>query len=150
MKVTGTQNGYLSFDIQQDGYQIVVDASDKVGGENKGPTPKGLLISGLIGCTGMDVASILRKMKIDYDKLELSAETELTEDHPKVFKEITVNYYLEGDPDMDKAKIIRAVELSMTKYCGVTEMLKKNSDINYSIYLNEEEIHGKSKESVSK
>ncbi|MBN2789330.1 MAG: OsmC family protein [Candidatus Delongbacteria bacterium] len=148
MKVIGTQNGYMSLDIVQDGFHIVVDADKKVGGENKGPTPKGLLLSGLVGCTGMDVASILRKMKIEYSKLELSAETELTEEHPKVFKEITITYYLEGDTGLDRAKIRRAVELSMTKYCGVTEMLKKNSDINYSIYLNGEEINGK--ESVSK
>lgn len=148
MKVSGIQNGYLSFDLQQDGHNIIVDADEKVGGENKGPTPKGLLISGLVGCTGMDVASILRKMKIKYNKLELSAETEYTEDHPKVFKEIVMKYFIEGDPNIDTAKIKRAVELSMTKYCGVTEILKKSSDISYIIYLNGEEIHGK--ESLSK
>ena len=67
MKVSGIQNGYLSFDIQQDGHHIIVDAVEEFGGEGKGPTPKGLLISGLVGCTGMDVASILRKMKIEYE-----------------------------------------------------------------------------------
>ena len=143
MKVSGTQNGFLSFDIQQDGHHVVVDADEKVGGEGKGPSPKGLLISGLVGCTGMDVASILRKMKIEYDNLELSAETEYTDVHPKVFKNILMKYFIEGDPNIDTAKIKRAVELSMTKYCGVTEMLKKNSDIEYIIYLNGEEIHGK-------
>ena len=148
MKVSGIQNGYLSFDLQQDGHNIIVDADEKVGGENKGPTPKGLLISGLVGCTGMDVASILRKMKIKYNKLELSAETEYTEDHPIVFKEIVMKYFIEGDPNIDTAKIKRAVELSMTKYCGVTEILKKSSDISYIIYLNGEDIHGQ--ESLSK
>lgn len=150
MKVTGIQNGHLSFDIEQDGHHIIVDADKRVGGEGKGPSPKGLLISGLLGCTGMDTASILRKMHIEYDNLKLSAETEYTEDHPKVFKDITLKYYLEGDPDLDKAKIKRAVELSMTRYCGVTEMLKKNSDILYTIYLNGEEIYGKGKESLPK
>lgn len=148
MKVTGTQNGFLSFDINQDGHHIIVDAGEKVGGEGKGPSPKGLLISGLVGCTGMDVASILRKMKIEYDKLEVSAETDYTEDHPKVFKDINLKYFIEGNKDLDKSKLKRAVELSMTKYCGVTEMLKKNSEINYQIYLNKEEIHGK--ESIPK
>ena len=148
MKISGTQNGFLSFDIEQDGHHIIVDADEKVGGEGKGPSPKGLLISGLIGCTGMDVASILRKMKIEYNKLELSAETEYTENHPKVFKDIVLKYFIEGDSNLDIVKIKRAVELSMVKYCGVTEMLKKNSDIQYIIYLNGEEIHGK--ESVQK
>ncbi|MDA3839422.1 MAG: OsmC family protein [Candidatus Delongbacteria bacterium] len=148
MKVSGKQIGYLSFDIQQDGHHLIIDADKKVGGEGKGPSPKGLLISGLIGCSGMDVASILRKMHIEYNKLELSAETEYTEDHPKVFKDILIKYNFEGDTNLDTAKIKRAVELSMTKYCGVTEMLKKNSDIQYIIYLNGEEIHGK--ESVPK
>ena len=148
MKVSGIQNGYLSFDIQQDGHHIIVDAVEEFGGEGKGPTPKGLLISGLVGCTGMDVASILRKMKIEYDKLELSAETEFTEDHPKVFKEIVIKYFIKGNSNIDTTKIKRAVELSMTKYCGVTEILRKSSDISYIIYLNGEEIHGK--ESLSK
>jgi len=143
MKVSGIQNGYLSFDIQQDGFNIVVDGDEKFGGEGKGPTPKGLLISGLVGCTGMDVASILRKMKIEYDKLELVAETDYTDIHPKVFKEITLKYFIEGSSNIDTAKVKRAVELSMTTYCGVTEILKKSSDINYIIYLNGEEIHGK-------
>ena len=148
MKVSGIQNGALSFDITQDGYHVVVDGDEKFGGEGKGPTPKGLLISGLVGCTGMDVASILRKMKVGYDKLELSAETEYTEEHPKIFKEITLKYFIEGDPGIDTAKVKRAVELSMTKYCGVTEILRKSSNISYIIYLNGEEIHGK--ESLSK
>ena len=96
----------------------------------------------------MDVASILRKMRIEYDKFELSAETELTENHPKVFKSILIKYFIDGDPKLDTTKIKRAVELSMNAYCGVTEMLKKNSDIQYIIYLNGEEIYGK--ESVPK
>ena len=148
MKVIGKQNGKLSFDILQDGFHIIVDGDKKFGGEGKGPSPKGLLISGLVGCTGMDVASILGKMQIECDKLEVSAETEYTDVHPKVFKNILMKYFIEGDPKLDIAKIKRAVELSMTKYCGVTEMLKKNSDIEYIIYLNGEEIHGK--ESVQK
>ena len=148
MKVTGIQNGTLSFDINQDDHHFTVDGDKNFGGEGKGPTPKGLLISGLVGCTGMDVASILRKMKIIYKKLELVAETEYTEVHPKVFKEITLKYFIEGDSNIDTAKVKRAVDLSMTTYCGVTEILRKNSDISYIIYLNGEEIHGK--ESLSK
>jgi len=78
-------------------------------------------------------------MRVEYDNLEIKAETELTEEEPKVFKEITLSYYLNGDEN-DIKKIRKAVNLSMDKYCGVSAMLEKNSPIVSKIYLNQKEI----------
>ncbi len=139
MEVTGKKVGTLSFQIDQNGHTYILDAPESVGGDDSGPSPKGLLLSGLIGCTGIDVALLLKKMRVEYDNLEIKAETELTEEEPKVFKEITLSYYLNGDEN-DIKKIRKAVNLSMDKYCGVSAMLEKNSPIVSKIYLNQKEI----------
>lgn len=141
MIVSAKQNGNMSFEIDQDGHKFDIDAHKEVGGEGKGPSPKGLLLSGLVGCTGMDVASILKKMKIEYTDLDITAETSYTEEHPKVFKEILVKFLFTGDTEkLDEKKIKRAVTLSQEKYCGVTEMLRKNSPISSEIYINDNKI----------
>ncbi len=141
MIVSAKQNGNMSFEINQGGFIFDIDANKEVGGEGKGPSPKGLLLSGLIGCTGMDVASILRKMRVEYTDLYIDAETSYTDEHPKVFKEIIVRFKFTGEEEkLDEKKIKRAVTLSQEKYCGVTEMLKKNSPISSEIYLNDNRI----------
>ena len=139
MKVIAEKNGVMSFDIEQDNFHFTVDAMEQFGGENKGPRPKGLLLSGLIGCTGMDVISILKKMKVEYEDLKITAETELTDEHPKVFKSVHVKYLLKGD-NIDDKKVKRAIDLSQEKYCGVSAMLAKHSEINYTIYVNNIEL----------
>lgn len=135
MKITGKLSGNMSFDIDQNGHTIIVDSDVQFGGEGKGPSPKGLLISGLIGCTGMDVVSILRKMKVDFADLEITAETEYTDEHPRVFRDITLKYFLTGE-NLDISKVKRAVELSQTKYCGVSAMLSFNRVIKAEIFIN--------------
>lgn len=137
--VTATLNGQMSFEIEQDGFKFNVDAKKDVGGEDKGPSPKSLLLSGLIGCTGMDVVSILRKMKQPFTDVKVIAETEYTDVHPKVFKDITLKYYVQGE-GVNEDKVKRAVQLSEEKYCGVSAILKKNSDIISEIYLNDSKL----------
>lgn len=139
MKISGRKNGKLAFEIKQDTYTYTLDAPESVGGEGKGPSPKGLLLSGLIGCTGIDVAMILGKMRVEIQDLEITAQTELTDEQPSVFKEITLSYHITGD-DKDAKKIKRAVSMSMETYCGVSAMLEKHSPIIHNIYLNGNQI----------
>ena len=141
MKVKAIQTGDLSFEIDQFGHKYTVDIPIDKGGTGKGPTPKALLLGGLMGCSGMDVASILKKMRIEYDEFTMTAEADQTEEDPKVYKDIVLEYFFKGKDDLDVTKIKRAVELSMTKYCGVSAMLSKNSPIFYKIFLNERLIH---------
>lgn len=141
MKVKAIQTGDLSFEIDQFGHKYTLDIPKEKGGTDKGPTPKALLLGGLMGCSGMDVASILKKMRIEYDEFTMTAEADQTDSDPKVYKDIYLEYFIKGKDDLDITKIKRAVELSMTKYCGVSAMLSKNSPIHYKIYLNERLIH---------
>lgn len=139
MKISGKKKGQLAFEIKQDSYTYTLDAPESAGGEGKGPSPKGLLLSGLIGCTGIDVAMILGKMRVETQDIEITAQTELTDQQPSVFKDITLSYHITGD-EKDAKKIKRAVSLSMETYCGVSAMLEKHSRIIPEIFLNGNQI----------
>ncbi len=131
--------GNMAFDAEQNGHHIVIDAKEQSGGENKGPSPKGLLLTGLGGCTGMDVVSILKKMKVQDYELEIEVTGEQTENHPKIYHTIVVNYMFKGK-ELPNEKIMRAVELSETRYCGVSEMLRKASELKSRIFINGDEL----------
>lgn len=138
-KSTVTLIDKMAFDVELSGHHFTIDAGAGVGGENKGPRPKGLMLSALGGCTGMDVVSILRKMKVPQYELSIDVSGELTDEHPKIYHTITVEFKFAGN-DLSESKIKKAVELSETKYCGVSEMLRKASEIKIKIYINGEEI----------
>jgi putative redox protein len=98
-----------------------------------GPTPMGLLLMAFGGCTGMDVVSILEKMRIEIEGLEIDVKGERSEEHPKTYRSIELVYRISGEVDEEKAK--RAVELSMEKYCSVSAMLKKSAEVNYRVEI---------------
>lgn len=125
----------LSFDVELQGHRFTVDADESVGGKDRGPRPKPLVLSALAGCTGMDVASILNKMKMPYESFAIEIDAHLTDEHPKVYDEITVRYLFTGE-ELDRSKIEKAVSLSQEKYCGVSAMLGKSATITPQIVLN--------------
>lgn len=129
------QGDGLSFDVELQGHSFVVDADASVGGQDRGPRPKALLLSGLAGCTGMDVASILGKMKMPYDSFSIEVDADTTDEHPKVYDRIALRYVFTGS-ELDEKKIEKAVRLSQEKYCGVTAMLSKTAEIDYEIVTN--------------
>ena len=127
--------GDMSFDIDLQGFNIRVDADKSVGGKNQGPTPKPLMLASLAGCTGMDVVSILGKMQMDYDRFELDISGDTTDEHPKLYKKIHIDYTFWGS-ELDEGKIQKAVKLSQEKYCGVSATLKEAGEVDYDILLN--------------
>lgn len=110
---------------------VMMDGPENFGGSNAGIRPKELLLLSLGGCTGSDVASILQKKRIKLDGYEMNLTADATEDYPQVYTKIHIEYifYGEGIPAKDVEK---AIELSQTKYCGVTAMLKKAMEITHS------------------
>lgn len=127
--------GDMSFDIDLQGFNIRVDADESVGGKNQGPTPKPLMLSSLAGCTGMDVVAILGKMQMPYDRFEIDISGDITDEHPKVYKQIQIDYKFWGS-ELDEKKIEKAVSLSQDRYCGVSATLQKLAEVNYKIHLN--------------
>jgi putative redox protein len=129
MKTTTTWISGQAFESEQAGRgKISIDA-------NAGFSPKALLLAGVAACSGIDVVDILEKMRIPFSGLVIDAEAEQTDDHPKVFKDIHLRYIL-GCEESNRDKVIKAIELSLEKYCGVAAMLRKNSKIDYSVELN--------------
>jgi len=110
---------------------ITVDGPVNFGGSDAGIRPKELLLLSLAGCTASDVVSILQKKRVKLDDFEINISAEMTEEHPKVFKKIDLEYVFYGDNIAEK-DVERAIELSETKYCGVTAMLEKALEINHT------------------
>jgi len=126
--------GDMGFNADVDEHRIVLDAKAENGGKNEGPRPKPLLMVSLAGCTGMDVVSLLKKMRVELDDFKINVEGVLTEEHPKHYTSMHITYLFKGkDLDMDKIK--RAIELSQEKYCGVSILLKKALKLTWEIKI---------------
>jgi putative redox protein len=134
-KTTVTWKEGLAFDVELDGHHFMVDADEQFGGKDLGPKPKPLLLSAVAGCTGMDVASLLTKMKMPFDSFALEVEGELADDHPKVYTDIIVRYIFTGS-QLDRDKIEKSVKLSLDKYCAVHAMLSRSANLRHEIVLN--------------
>ena len=124
----------MIFEADVNGFKIMLDAEPAVGGMNNGPRPKPLTLVSLAGCTGMDVISILRKMKVVPEFFNVSVEGELTEEHPKYYHKIHIIYELKGN-DIDREKVEKAVNLSMDSYCGVIALLQFGAEITHEIRI---------------
>jgi len=127
-------NKKMSFSSEIDGHKIVIDAANEFGGENNGPRPKALLLLSLAGCSGMDVVSLMEKMRINYSDFKIIVEGNLNEDHPKKYNSITLKYIVTGK-DIEIEKIEKAIKLSEEKYCGVWATLKPGVKIDYKIEI---------------
>jgi putative redox protein len=126
----------LSFNVQIDGHNFKIDSLGEFGGKNRGPRPKTLMLAALGGCTGMDVASIMKKMKIPYEDFSVEVTGVLTDEHPKHFKKMHITYTVKGK-DLDRSKIEKAVDLSQDRYCGVTHNYKASMEISHEIIIEE-------------
>ena len=134
MESTVRWDSGMAFRATQNGHELVMDAAGEAGGRDLGPRPKVLLLTALVRCTGMDVVSILAKMRVDVEGFEVRLSADQTEEHPKVFKAIHVQYVFRGR-DLPMDKLQRAVELSREKYCGVSAMLAKACPITHEIVV---------------
>ncbi|MBN2071093.1 MAG: OsmC family protein [Candidatus Krumholzibacteriota bacterium] len=124
----------MSFSTTLDGHEIVLDAGSGSGGEDRGPRPKQLMLVALAGCTGMDVVSILKKMKVEIEGFRVLVEGELTDEHPKYYRAMHVIYEFRGD-GLPMDKLEKAVSLSEEKYCGVSALYKKAIEVSSEIRI---------------
>jgi putative redox protein len=129
----------MAFKAQIDEHTFMIDTAVEFGGQNKGPSPKKLTLISLAGCTGMDVVSILSKMKVAITGFEIETIPVIAADHPKKIESITLKYILTGD-NIPAEKVIKAIKLSEDKYCGVMATLKPTVSIAIELYINGEKI----------
>jgi putative redox protein len=124
----------MYFEADVNGYKISIDSDPEFGGKNRGPKPKPLMMVALAGCTGMDVVSLLNKMRVEYDSLNVLVEGDLTEEHPKHFTKMKVIYEIRGR-NIDPAKVDKAVSMSKEKYCGVSYSYNQAMEVEYEIRI---------------
>lgn len=127
--------GKMQFNALVNGHTIIMDGPQKVGGEDNGPIPKPFVLTALAGCTGMDVASILRKKNKNPGNFDMKVVGELTDKHPIEYTAIHVIYDFTGDEE-NKDDALKAVTDSQEKYCGVSAMLKKALPVTWEVRYN--------------
>jgi len=124
----------MAFEFEINGHKLIIDAKEEVGGQDRGPRPKPLMLAALGGCTSMDVVSILKKMRVELKSLNVNVEGELSEEHPKRFTKMHVIYEMEGD-NLPMEKLKKAVSLSEDRYCGVSAVYKEVMEITSEIRI---------------
>jgi len=112
------------------GHAIVLDGDKKTAN-----SPMELVLIGLCGCTGYDVASILRKKREPFTSLEVRAEAERAAEPPTVYTAIKLTYIVSGK--VSRKAVEDAVHLSKEKYCSVSAMLDKTAKITAVIEIRE-------------
>ena len=132
--ITSTWQGKLAFASRVGDHEVRTDAGTAHGGENSGASPKMLMMVALAGCTGVDVAAILEKMRVPVTALAITVEGELTDETPSTYTAMHIVYRFTGK-HLNADKLRRAVELSMEKYCGVSAMYRKIMDITWEIRM---------------
>ncbi|MFH1120524.1 MAG: OsmC family protein [Bacteroidota bacterium] len=133
--------GDMQFDALVSGHHVIMDASPEVGGKDGGPRPKALMLASLAGCTGMDVISILKKMRVEPKSFNISIEAGITEEHPKHYSSMHLIYEFSGE-GLEEDKLRKAIELSQDRYCGVSAVYRKAMPLTYEIRILEQQSDG--------
>jgi putative redox protein len=134
MRTTVEWQGKMAFSGSGDGAaRVALDAPAAVGGEGNGFRPKELLLTGLAGCTAMDVVAILRKMQCEPVAFRVEVSAEESEGHPRVFTAFHIKYVVKGA--VPEEKLIKAIALSQERYCGVTAMYRRFATVTHEVVM---------------
>ena len=128
--------GDLTFESDIDGHKVMMDASAEAGGNNSGSSPKKLMLVALSGCTGMDVVSILKKMRVEIEKCSIEVQGDVSEEHPKRYTKMHVIYKFTGK-NLPMDKLQKAVTMSEETYCGVEALYKMAIQVTSEIQVTE-------------
>ena len=123
----------MSFESEVNGHKLVMDANAEAGGKDGGPRPKPLLLAALSGCSGMDVISILKKMRENCTWFAMKAEADSREEHPKKYISFRLVYQFRKSDNLNPENVRKACELSQEKYCGVSAMLRDSAPVAWDI-----------------
>jgi len=133
-KITTEWKGVMTFESDNpSGKTLIMDTDVEGSNERFGLSPKALMLSSLAGCTGLDVVSVLEKMKVNDYEFKMEVSGELTDEHPKYYHKVKLDYHFYGK-DLNEKKIKKAVDLSVEKYCGVMEMFRQFAKLDTEIH----------------
>jgi putative redox protein len=117
---------------------VPLDSIKTFGGAEAATKPMELVLIALGGCTGMDVISILKKMREDVRDFDIELDADKADGHPSVFTKIHLHYLIKGKK-IKSENVNKAIELSMNQYCSVSAMLKKSVDVTWDFEIQEVE-----------
>ena len=137
--ITTTWLGNMKFEsTNPSGHNVIIDAGPEMGGEGAGYRPKALMLSGLAGCSGLDVASLIKKMKLPVEDFKIDIEANLTDEHPKYYDAVTMSFHFYGS-ELNEKKLQKTVDLSVEKYCGVMEMFRQFAKMTIETHFHHNE-----------
>ena len=131
-EVEAKWEGKMKFGVETPGGTVTLDAAAEFGGSSEGLRSKPLMLTSLAGCTGIDIASLIEKMRIEVAGVQIHVSADLTDEHPKIYKKTHIVYTFIGQ-NLDEAKLEKAVNLSFDRYCGVIAMFKTFSEVTFEI-----------------
>lgn len=120
--------GGMAFEADLDGHKVLMNVP------SEGPSPKKLQLAALSGCTGMDVVSILQKMRVAFDKVNIEVQGDVADTDPKMYTRMHVIYEITGK-DLPLEKVQKAVRMSEETYCGVGALYRKAIEVSSEIKL---------------
>ena len=139
--------GKMQFNALVNGHTVVMDAPERVGGEDNGPIPKPFVLSALSGCTGMDVIAILKRSSHQVQDFNMKVTGEISKQAPIEYVAIHIVYEFKGNEDSKQAAL-DAVMASQEKYCGISHMLKKIIPVTWDVTYNDHLIFTNKKETI--
>jgi putative redox protein len=140
--------GKMQFNALVNGHTIIMDGPEKVGGEDNGPIPKPFVLTALAGCTGMDVAAILKRADKNPYEFDMKVIGDISKRAPIEYIAIHIIYDFKGSVE-NKEAALNAVNDSQEKYCGVSSMLKKALPVTWEVNYNGMQIFNNKKEVVA-
>ena len=142
LTATAQWQGGMEFLNQLGDHTITTDAPEVYGGKNHGPKPTHMLLAGLMGCTGMDVASLLTKMRVPVEAIALDSSADVADEDPHVFRSIELNYRFDSAMDLlpHVEQITRAIGISKSKLCCVSIMFRQFCTIDIHVFVHGKEI----------
>jgi putative redox protein len=140
--------GKMQFNALINGHTIIMDAPERVGGEDLGPIPKPFILSALSGCTGMDIVAILHKANKPVNYFNMKVTGTISKKPPIEYTAIHLVYEFEGTEENREAAM-NAVTDSQEKYCGVSHMLKKALPVTWEVQYNHQTIFNNNTEQTT-
>lgn len=135
LHITTTWLGNMKFEsTNPSGHNLFIDAGPENGGNSEGYRPKALMLSALAGCSGLDVALLIKKMKLEVDDFKIEIDANLTEVDPKYYDKVAMHFHFSGN-NLNEKKLQRAVDLSIEKYCGVMEMFRQFAELKVETHF---------------
>jgi len=122
-KAEASWKGRMQFDAEVNGHHIIMDLAGEKG-DDTGPRPKPLMLAALAGCTGMDVISLMKKMRQELQYFNVIVEGDTEEEHPNPYYRMHIIYEFRGK-DLDPEKIEKAINMSLERYCGVSAVYRR-------------------------